>query len=230
MPDTLAEKLLDAALPHVPFDGWSDETFAAAADDVGVSLAEARTVFARGGLDMAAVYHKRADQTMVARMVAADLSAMKYSEKVAAGVRFRLEAVEDKEVLRRGVTLFSLPKNAAEGAQLVWGTADCIWQQLGDTSDDFNWYSKRAILSGVYGSTVLFWLGDTSDGHAATWAFLDRRIGDVMRIEKLKSQIRATPAFKPLLSIPDALLGRIAAPSGKKSRNLPGHWTERSQQ
>ena len=230
MPDTLAEKLLDAALPHVPFDGWSDLTFAAAADDVGLSLAEARTVFARGGLDMAAAYHKRADQMMVARMDAADLASMKYSEKIAAGVRFRLEVVEDKEVLRRGVTLFSLPKNAAQGAQLVWGTVDCIWQQLGDTSDDFNWYSKRAILSGVYGSTVLFWLGDTSDGHAATWAFLDRRIGDVMRIEKLKSQIRATPAFKPLLSIPDALLGRIAAPSGKKSRNLPGHWTERSQQ
>lgn len=230
MTNSLAEKLLDAALPHVPFDGWSDSTFAAAADDVGVSLTEARKVFARGGLDMAAAYHRRADQQMAARIVAADLSPMKYRDKVAACVRFRLEVVEDKEVLRRGVTLFSLPKNAVEGAQLVWSTADRIWKELGDTSDDFNWYSKRAILSGVYGSTVLFWLGDTSDGHTATWAFLDRRIDDVMRFEKLKSQLRDTPALKPLLNIPDALFGRIAAPSARKQSNLPGHWTERSQQ
>ena len=94
---------------------------------------------------------------------------------------------------------------------------------LGDTSDDLNWYSKRAILSGVYGSTVLYWLGDASEGHAATWAFLDRRIEDVMRFEKFKSGVKDNPALKPLTGLAETLFGGIRAPGAART-DLPGRW------
>lgn len=224
MPDDLKEKLLDAALSHVPFDGWGDTTFAEAAQDVGISIADARAVFSRGAVDLAVAYHRRGDQQMLDKLKASDLSAMRYSARVAAGVRFRLDSVADREILRRGVALFSMPANAAEGASLIWGTADHIWNALGDTSDDINWYSKRMILSGVYGSTVLFWLGDTSEGDAATWAFLDRRIEDVMRFEKVKAQVRENPILNKLFAFPNACLKDIKAPSGTSRADLPGHW------
>jgi ubiquinone biosynthesis protein COQ9 len=219
------EELLDAALMHVPFDGWSETTFQAAIADTGIDSTVARAVCPRGSVDLAVAYHKRGDALMIDRMNAENLSEMKYRDKIAAMVRFRLEAVTDKEVVRRGTTLFALPQHASDGAKLVWGTCDAIWDALGDTSDDVNWYTKRATLSAVYSSTVLYWLGDTSDGYQATWEFLDRRIDNVMQIEKVKAQVRNSPTLSKLLTGPNWLLSHVKAPSRVPKMDLPGSWT-----
>ncbi|MEL6807542.1 MAG: COQ9 family protein [Pseudomonadota bacterium] len=226
--ETTKDALLDAALMHVPFDGWSETTFKAAATDAGVELALARAVCPRGAIDLALAYHARGDAEMVARLKSDDLP-QRFGEKVAAGVRFRLEAVTDKEAVRRGTTLFALPMHAADGAKAIWGTADKIWEALGDTSDDVNWYTKRATLAGVYSATVLYWLGDDSTDNQATWAFLDRRIEDVMRIEKVKAQVRDNKALSSLLAGPNWLLGQIKAPSRLSNPDLPGMWGSRGE-
>jgi len=193
------DKLLEAALPHVPFDGWSEATFDAAVAECGMEPALALGLCPRGAVDLAVAYHKLGDARMLARLKQAELGEMRYSARVAAAVRYRLEAVDDKELVRRGTTLFALPAYAPDGASLIWETCDAIWTALGDTSDDLNWYTKRATLSGVYGATVLYWLGDESEGHAATWAFLERRIEDVMRIEKAKAVLGQNRLFGDLL-------------------------------
>ena len=230
MPSELRDKLLDAALNHVPFDGWGGATLLTAADDIGVSEADAHAAFPRGAVEMAAAFHARGDDAMVARMAGKEFEALRYSEKVAAAVRYRLEVVSDIELVRRGTTLFSLPLNATEGARLIWGTADRIWVELGDTSDDINWYSKRTILSGVYGSCVLFWLGDTSTNHAATWEFVDRRIANVMQFEKLKAKVRKNKVLSGMFAVPNAFLSGIKAPSKHARDDLPGHWTKPNQE
>ena len=126
----------------------------------------------------------------------------------------------DRELVRRGTTLFSLPMHAADGAKAIWGTADRIWKALGDESRDVNWYTKRATLSAVYSATVLYWLGDDSAGHRATWDFLDRRIEDVMRFEKTKADFRASALGKALAG-PMKILDRIKAPAPVPAE-LPG--------
>jgi ubiquinone biosynthesis protein COQ9 len=219
------DKLLQAALMHVPFDGWSKTTFDAAIEESGVERTVAESICPRGAIDLALLYHKKGDAEMVKRLGEADLGEMKYSERVAAAVRFRLEAVEDKELVRRGTTLFALPMYAADGAGAIWGTADAIWNALGDTSADVNWYTKRATLSGVYSSTILYWLGDATEDHAATWAFLDRRIANVMQIEKLKAQVNKNPVLSKALAGPNWLLSHIKAPQRIRSAGLPGRWT-----
>lgn len=215
-----AERLLEAALPHVAFDGWSEATFRAAAAEAGIAPGLARVIYPRGALDLAVAFHRRGDRTMAAALAGEDLSALRFRDRIARAVRLRLEHA-DREVVRRGAALFALPQNAASGAALVWGTADAIWRALGDTSDDFNWYSKRATLSAVYSATVLFWLGDESEGRAATWDFLDRRIGDVMRFEGFKARMRENPVLGKVLAGPLAALGRVRAPAGAPW-DLPG--------
>ncbi|WP_299348370.1 COQ9 family protein [uncultured Shimia sp.] len=215
------EKLLDAALSYVVFDGWSETTFKAAIAESGVSDVLAQAVCPRGAVDLAVAYHKRGDAAMLARFETEDVSELRYSEKVAALVRFRLEAVEDKETVRRGSALFALPQYAGTGAELIWGTCDAIWTALGDTSEDFNWYTKRATLSGVYGSTVLYWLGDVSEDSQATWEFLDRRIENVMQFEKAKAQFKASPMGK-LMQGPLSALERIKKPGPRG--DMPGSW------
>jgi ubiquinone biosynthesis protein COQ9 len=218
-------RLLDAALMHVPFDGWSEASFKGAAQDADIPLAEARALFPRGAVDMALAFHARGDAAMTAALRAANLGGMRYSDRVAHAVRTRLELVEpDKEAVRRGVTLFALPPYAADGARALWQTADAIWTALGDTSDDLNWYTKRATLSGIYSGTVLYWLGDQSMDHQATWAFLDRRIDDVMRFERAKKAAQENRLLKPFLAGPAWLASRVKAPTGAAPANLPGRW------
>jgi ubiquinone biosynthesis protein COQ9 len=125
-------------------------------------------------------------------------------------------------VVRRGSALFALPQHAAVGAKAIWGTADAIWMALGDRSDDINFYSKRAILSGVYASTVLYWLGDASPGQSATWEFLDRRIENVMQFEKIKAAATANPLVKAFMAGPGSVLARIRAPGVRVQDHLPG--------
>lgn len=226
--ETTKDALLDAALLHVAFDGWSETTFKAAVADAQADMAMARAVCPRGAVDLALAYHARGDAAMVARLKSDDLPE-RFSDKIAAGVRFRIEAVSDKEAVRRGTTLFALPMHAADGAKAIWGTADKIWDTLGDTSEDVNWYTKRATLSGVYSATVLYWLGDDSADNQATWAFLDRRIADVMQIEKVKAQVRDNKVLSGLLAGPNWLLGQIKAPPRTPNPDLPGMWSGRGE-
>lgn len=215
----IQSRLLDAAMIHVAFDGWSEATFRAACADIDLDLETARGLCPNGAVDLAVAYHRRGDSQMRAALAAADLAAMRVRDRVTFAVRARIEAA-DKELVRRGMTLFALPIHAARGAELIWGTADAIWDALGDPSTDANWYSKRMILGGVYSAVVLYWLGDDSPEHDATWAFLDRRIEDVMRFEKTKTQIRGNPALKTLVAGADWLLSGVKAP--RRRDDLPG--------
>lgn len=203
--------LLAAITPHVPFDGWSEPAFRQAVADLGVDPGVARLVCPRGALDLAVAYHRAADREAARLIAAAEWPDMKFRDKIAAAVRMRLELV-DPELVRRAASLFALPQHAATGAKLMWESADMVWTALGDASRDYNWYSKRLTLSGVISGTVLFWMGDESEGRAESWAFLDRRIGEVMQIEKIKGKLTGLPGVAGLLS-------RIRAP---EPRPMPG--------
>ncbi len=222
---TVKAQLLDAIKPHVPFDGWTDVALRAAMEDTGISRGLAQAACPRGAVDLALAFHEEGDAAMLLQLDATDLSAMRFRDRVALAVRYRLEAADDKELVRRGVTLFALPQYAWDGTQAVWKTCDRIWTALGDTSDDINWYTKRATLSGVYSSTLLYWLGDDSIGHARTWEFLDRRIENVMQIEKVKAQVNDNKVLSALLAGPKAVLGRVRPPQSRSATGMPGRWS-----
>ncbi len=227
--DEVREKLLDAALMHVPFDGWSEATLKAAIDATGIDEGLARAICPRGAVDLAIAFHRRGDRAMAARLKATDLGTMRFSDRIALAVRYRLEAIGDREALRRGVTLFALPRYAADGARAVWETCDLIWTLLGDTTDDYNWYTKRVTLAAAYSATVLFWLGDDSLDDQATWAFLDRRIDNIMRVEKFKARINDNPLLKPFLAGPNWFLSQINPPTKRSENDLPGSLSEPEQ-
>jgi ubiquinone biosynthesis protein COQ9 len=219
--------VIAAALPHVPFDGWTDKTLAYAVEDAGADPDLSRLAFPRGGIDLALAYHKDRDAALAADLAAADLLGLRFRDRIAHAVMHRLELVAaDREAVRRGVALFALPHHAAEGARAIWHTADTIWTALGDDSRDFNWYSKRATLSAVYSSALLYWLGDDTPGASATREFVGRRIDNVMQIESVKAKVRGNPLAAAMLKGPQAILDRIRAP-GDTPADLPGSWRRR---
>lgn len=201
--ETLADAprlaLLRAVLPHVAFDGWSERALKAGAADLGMTAAMARALFPGGGTELVALHCRNMDDEMARLLAARGLDTLRVRDRIVAAVRLRLElAGTEREAVRRAVTLLALPGNAGLGARLLYGTVDAIWRAAGDTATDWNFYSKRGLLAAVYGSSVLYWLQDDSEGYEDTWAFLSRRVDDVMRIPKAGTKMRRLFApFRP---------------------------------
>ncbi|MGE0723824.1 MAG: COQ9 family protein [Alphaproteobacteria bacterium] len=184
--------LVLAAAGHVAFDGWSAAAIRAGAREIGMEPAEAMALLPEGERDLIAAFSEWADRRMMEAVAALPLDKMRFRDRIAAAVRARLEALAPyREAVRRGLAVLSLPHMAPLGARLVWRTVDAAWHAVGDSATDFSWYSKRGLLAGVYGATLMCWLTDRSEGHATTWAFLDRRIDDVMRIPKARQRVEA---------------------------------------
>jgi ubiquinone biosynthesis protein COQ9 len=184
-------RLLDAFSAHAEALGWTEAAFRAAAAEAGLSAGEAALACPRGAFDLFDAFAERADAAMLERLERLDLASMRYSQRVKAAVQVRLESQAPYKQAARAMTrALTRPTRAPEAARLLWRTADRIWRALGDTSTDENYYSKRAILSGVLASTYARWFSDDSENHADTWAFLDARIGNVMQFEKFKAQLK----------------------------------------
>ena len=216
-------KLMLTALPNVAFDGWSNSTFVAACREADISERKARLFCPRGALDLAIAFHKWGDDQFETAFTKKKISELKVREKIRKAVELRIKLASDKEAVRRGVVLFALPIHAFEGSRLIWDTSDLIWELVGDDSEDYNWYSKRAILSAVYASTVLYWLGDNSEGSEETWHFLDRRIDDVMKFETAKVQLKTNKFTKEFNGLAEKFLKTIKRPSRNIDPNLPGY-------
>lgn len=210
--DALRDTILDATLPHVPFDGWTMTALATGARASGLKTADVLRAFPEGPVDAIAHHSERADRRMMQALDSQDTSGMRIRDRIALAIRTRLEQnAPDREAIRRALSVLSLPQNGPRAARLLYRTVDAAWYACGDTATDFNFYTKRGLLAGVYSATLLYWLNDNSDGFADTWRFLDRRIEEVMRIPKLRA--RLGQAFS-----------RLPNPFGLRH---PSHWLRR---
>jgi len=192
------DKILLASLHHVVFDGWTKAALQAGVQDAGFDADMALRAFPGGLPDLAQHMADWADRRMLDELADLDLDAMRVRDRVAAGVKARLQVVTPyREAMRRLLAYLTLPQNTPMAARQTWHTVGAIWYAAGDDAADFNYYTKRSLLLPVYTTTVLYWLNDDSDGMAATWDYLDRRISDVLKVPALKARIQ-----KALSSLP----------------------------
>lgn len=188
----LQQRVLDASLPHIPFDGWVMETIERGAKEIGLSAEDAHRAFPGGVLDALDFFNAEADRRML-ETLSRDytLSTMKIRERIATCVMVRLRGnLPYREAVRRGLAHYNMPWNAARGLKRLYATVDAMWKAAGDTSTDYNFYTKRLLLSKVYVSTLHVWLDDNSAELSDTEAFLRRRIENVMQIEKAKAKAK----------------------------------------
>lgn len=187
-PERSAERdaAIEALLPNVPFDGWTMAALRAAAGP------DADLLFPGGVTDLIEAYCDLGDRWMEQGAAAAALSGLSLSKRVRAIIALRLEQNRPyKDAVRRALAVLAVPGNAGVALRCTARTVDTIWHAAGDGSVDFSWYTKRAILAGVYGSTLLYWLGDGSDDDAPTLAFLDRRLAGAGRIGGVRRRLGA---------------------------------------
>ncbi|HEX4027575.1 MAG TPA: COQ9 family protein [Rhizomicrobium sp.] len=197
----MRERVLAKALPHAAFDGFTDQVLQKAGEEAGVAKADLARLFEEGSISLVEFYSTSTDAEMEKRLAAMDLKAMKIRQRIAVAVKTRLAVLKPhKEAARRAAALLSLPMHAALGAKLVYRTVDAMWRAAGDTSTDFNFYTKRGILAGVYGATAMRWFNDTSEDEKPTEEFLAARIENVMQFEKFKSKAKEALSNFPMFA------------------------------
>ena len=200
------------ALPlgeNAVFDGWSSAAVDSAANSQSVNSAQARLAVPKDQAGMIDLYIQGVDRSLEEGFTPELLEGLKIREKIRAIVWKRLEIMEPaREAVRRALSILAMPQNVPTGLKMGWRTADLMWRIAGDTSTDYNHYTKRMMLGGVYASTLLVWLDDQTEGWTETGAFLDRRIDDVMKIEKLKADWKGQEHFSV-----SRFLGRLRYPA-----------------
>lgn len=205
---------LKLALPvgeNAAFDGWNGKAVDSAAAQTGIELAQARLAFPKSQSAMVDAYIQGVDAAMEAHFTPERIAAFKVRERIRALIWYRLEIMAPaREAVRTGLSILAMPQNLPLALKAGWRSADRMWRLAGDTATDYNHYTKRLILSGVYGSTLLAWLDDQSEGWSETGAFLDRRIDDVMRFEKWKASWAGNDLYRPSLT---RFLGRLRYPA-----------------
>jgi ubiquinone biosynthesis protein COQ9 len=197
----LKAAVLEAALPHAAFDGFTAAGLEAAGKEAGLAAADLARLFPEGPLSLVEFYSAAVDREMEEKLAAMDLPAMKIRQRIAEAVKTRLAILRrHKEAARRAAAMLSLPMHAGLGAKLLYRTVDAMWRAAGDTATDFNFYTKRGILAGVYGSTLVRWFADTSADETVTNEFLAARIENVMQFEKFKAKAKEALANFPAFS------------------------------
>ncbi|MEO9131481.1 MAG: COQ9 family protein [Sphingomonas sp.] len=208
--DEIREGLADGIAANAAFDGWGDAARDAAADAAGLDRDVARVAFPGGAVDMIEAWFAAIDRAMGDTLPPETLATMKIRAKITALVEARLDATAaNREALRRALAILAMPQNLVRGAKLGWHAADLMWRAAGDTATDYNHYTKRTILAGVYAATITVFLDDESEGHAETRAFLGRRIEGIMKFEKTKAGFLARTEHKPSLA---RFIGRLRYP------------------
>ena len=207
--EQLRQRLALAAGENAVFDGWTRTAVDTAANQLGIDRNQARLAMPKTQAGMIDVYIQGVDRALEQGLPPERLAALKIRERIRTLVWTRLEIMEPaREAVRRGLAILAWPQNLPLAARIGWRTADLMWRLAGDTSTDFNHYTKRMTLGAVYSSTLLVWLDDRSEGFADTAAFLDRRIDDVMKFEKWKAQWRGSDQRLSL----SRFLGRLRYP------------------
>jgi len=214
--DELAIALGPEIAASAVFDGWNDTALEAAAEMAGADPDVARLAFPASSpngraMQMIEAWIRSVDRAMEAEWPEERLAELKIRERIRTLVAFRLEAVADiDEAVRRALAIMAMPQNAPRALRLGWESADLMWRLAGDRATDYNHYTKRAILAGLYSSTLAVFVNDDSEGKEDTYAFLDRRIEGVMKFEKVKAQFLGGDRELPSLS---RFLGRLRYPS-----------------
>ena len=207
--ERLRRELALAVGENAVFDGWTRGAVDSAAQQLGLDPVQARLAMPKTQTGMIDLYIQEVDRALQAWFTPERLAKMKIREKIRALVWHRLEIMGPaREAVRRALAILAMPQNLPLGLRISWRSADLMWRLAGDTSTDFNHYTKRMTLGAVYGSTLLAWLDDQSEGWADTAAFLDRRIDDVMRFEKFKADWRGSSEHLSL----SRFLGRLRYP------------------
>nr|CAD7411344.1 unnamed protein product [Timema poppensis] len=185
----IKENILTASLPFVHNFGWTKNALSAGAESIGYA-GVAHGMFPREGAELVLYFCTSCNKKLAEQMKQQTENSgtgpnihLKPSVFIQDAVEARLRMITpyiDKWPQALGIQ--TLPPNVPASLANLLTLVDDICYYAGDRSIDFNWYSRRVALAGIYKMTELCLIQDKSEDYQNTWRFLDRRIKDVTHL------------------------------------------------
>ncbi|OXB76067.1 UNVERIFIED_CONTAM: hypothetical protein H355_000166 [Colinus virginianus] len=197
--EQLQHRILTAALEFVPEHGWTAEAIAEGAKTLGLSAAAAG-MFHSDGSELILHFVSQCN-TKLSDLLEQEQKQVQLGEAEKKPTdQFLRDAVEARlrmvipyiEKWPQAVSILLLPHNIPSSLNLLTSMIDDIWHYAGDQSTDFNWYTRRAVLTGIYNTTELVMMQDTSPDFEDTWRFLENRVADAMNMSSAAQQVQST--------------------------------------
>ncbi|KAK1377853.1 Ubiquinone biosynthesis protein [Heracleum sosnowskyi] len=179
------DRVLDASLLHVPKLGWTEVAMVAGARDVDVSPSIVGG-FPRKEAELVEHFmdeclHKLMDIIDSEE----DLKNLIPNDRIAKLVRIRLELqVPYISKWPQALSIQAQPANVPNSFKQRAMLVDEIWHACDDEANDIDWYVKRTILGGIYSTSEIYMLTDSSPDFRDTWAFLNGRVRDAFDFKK----------------------------------------------
>ena len=192
---TYKEKLVLGLLTNVPFDGLQWEALYRAAEDLKIyktplsneNKIELKNLFENNLVNTIKAFNDYLDNKMEESFSKTKNNKQRTPEKIKNLILDRISAsLNFKDGIVSSLGFMSLPQNSKSSLKMLYNTCDRIWRVSGDQSTDFSFYTKRLILSGVYSSTLMYWINDDTCDLKNTEKFLDRRLENVSKIGQVK--------------------------------------------
>uniref|UniRef100_A0A2P2KVL0 Ubiquinone biosynthesis protein n=1 Tax=Rhizophora mucronata TaxID=61149 RepID=A0A2P2KVL0_RHIMU len=156
-------RVLQASLRHVLRLGWSEEAMIAGARDVGVSPSIVGS-FPRKEAALVEFFMDECLQKLIDRIGSGEeLQKLVPSERISKLVRIRLE-MQAPHVSKwpQALSIQAHPSNAPTSFKQRAMLVDEIWHAVDDDGSDIDWYVKRTVLGGIYSTTEIYMLTDSS--------------------------------------------------------------------
>lgn len=186
--DKIKREIIERALVHVPFEGWTQGVLENSAAEIGVDSSYGWRLFPKGPLEAVSDWSAFLDQEMLSLLPSPENQ--KVRERIRLAVKTRLTLlIPHREAASKTVAYLSRPPHMSSASRLIYQTVNEIWYYAGDTSTDYNFYTKRGLLSWVYMATFFYFLRDQSPNFEKTWAFLDHRLEEVLALPKIPQKI-----------------------------------------
>ncbi|KAJ6666216.1 hypothetical protein lerEdw1_001121 [Lerista edwardsae] len=197
--EQLQHRILTASLEFVPAHGWTADAIAEGAKSLGLSVAAAG-LFQNDGSELVLHFVSQCNSKLSElleeqhKLVQLGQGEKKKTDqflKDALEARLRM-LIPYIEKWPQAISVLLLPHNIPASLNLLTSMVDDMWHYAGDQSTDINWYTRRAVLAGIYNTTELVMIQDSSPDFAETWSFLENRIADAMNMGHTAKQVMQT--------------------------------------
>lgn len=190
--DAIRSQILDAALKHVPAEGWSRQAIVLGAEEAGFP-SEVHGMFPSGGYELVSHFVAKCNTDLLKHMQAETNNGQKDVadplDFLVRAVKFRLQMIAPyKSNWPQALALIALPPNVPTALAQVLTMVDDMCYYSGDRSVDFGWYTRRVGLATIFKMVEIFMLQDSSPDHQETWKFLKNRMDEAAQIQMVLAE------------------------------------------
>ena len=176
--------------------GFSKNSLESISKKYGLDINETELLFPEGNIDLIKFTLEQLDNELEEYCRKIDLIRLPVHKRIKKVLLSKIFLMNKNKLFYRSI-FFNLliPKKKFSLSSQLYNSVDQIWFIAGDSSTDFNFYTKRLILSVIYSRIMLFFFNNNNLQELED--ILDESLQRVSKIPEIKSKLKIFKEYLP---------------------------------